>query len=187
MINVNSFRPGMTFQIKEGIFSVITSSHSKQGRGQASVKVKIKNLRTGAVTFKTWTGGDSVSKAHITKHKMNYLYNDGSNFIFMDNSTYEQVEISSKKIEWESNFILEGSSVLIRKFEDEILDIELAAKISLLIASAEDAVKGNTQSNPLKKAVLETGYEIEVPMFIKKGEHIIVSTETGQYVKRDNN
>ena len=186
MINVNNFKPGMTFEIKEGIFSVISSAHSKQGRGQASVRAKIKNLRTGAIIYKTWTGGDTVSKAHISKKKMNFLYSDGENYIFMDNETFEQIEIPAKKLKWESNFILEGSTVLIRKFNDEILDVELPAKITLEIIQAEDGVKGNSQSNPQKRAKLETGYQIEVPMFIKKGDKVIISTETGQYIKKDN-
>ena len=186
MINVNNFKSGMTFEIKEGIFSVISSSHSKQGRGQASVKAKIKNLRTGAVLYKTWNGGNQVSKAHISKIKMNYLYNDGVNYFFMDNDTYEQIEIPIVKVKWEINFLIEGSNVLVRKFNEEILDIELPPKVSLSIKEVEDAIKGNSQNNPQKIAILETGYSVFVPIFIKNNEKIIISTETGLYIKRDN-
>ena len=186
MINVNNFKPGMTFEIKEGIFSIISSSHSKQGRGQASVKAKIKNLRTGAVLYKTWNGGNQVAKAHISKIKMNYLYNDVNNYFFMNNSTYEQIEISQEKIKWEINFLIEGSNVLVREFNGEILDIEIPPKVSLEITTVEDAIKGNSQNNPQKIAILETGYSVHVPIFIKNNEKVIISTETGLYIKRDN-
>lgn len=182
MVNVNEFKPGITFQDEGDIFIVLEAQHSKQGRGQANVKAKVKNLRTGSITIKTYTGGDRVKRAHISKRKMNYLYNDGENIVLMDNETYEQVEIPLKKIEWEINFLKEGSEIQIRKFEEEVLDIELAVNISLTVTHAPDAVKGNTTTNPQKKVVVETGYELDAPMFIKTGDIILVSTETGKYV-----
>lgn len=115
---------------------------------------------------------------------MSYLYNDGANIVLMDDNTYEQVVIENARISWELNFLTEGTKVKLRKFNNEILDIELPAKIELKIDSTFDAVKGNTTTNPTKKATLETGYEIDVPLFIKEGESIIVSTEDGKYVSR---
>ncbi|WP_027121564.1 elongation factor P [Mycoplasma leonicaptivi] len=186
MINVNEFKPGITFQDENEIYVVLEAQHSKQGRGQANVKVKVKNLRTGSTTIKSYTGGDKVKPAHIDKRKMDYLYNDGENIILMDRETYEQIEISNKLVEWELNFLKEGSEVQIRKFENEVLDIELNTNISLKVEYAPDAVKGNTTTNPQKKVKLETGFELETPMFIKEGDVIIVSTETGKYVGKDN-
>lgn len=181
MINVNEFKPGITFMDGNDIYVVINAQHSKQGRGQANVKAKIKNLRTGATTIKTWTGGDKVSKAHIATTAMNYLYDDGQNIFLMDDETFEQVEISISKVEWEKNFLVEGMKVKIRKFNDEILDIELPANLELKVVNAPDAVKGNTANNPQKKVILETGFEVEVPMFIKENDVIIISTEEGTY------
>ncbi|TNK96609.1 elongation factor P, partial [Mycoplasmopsis pullorum] len=183
---VNEFKPGITFQDEGDIFIVLEAQHSKQGRGQANVKAKVKNLRTGSTTIKTYTGGDKVKPAHIDKRRMNFLYSDGENIILMDNETFEQVEIPVKNVEWELNFLKEGSEVQIRKFEEEVLDIELPINVDLLVQSAPDAVKGNTTTNPQKKVILETGFEMETPMFIKEGDSIIVSTETGKYVGKNN-
>ncbi len=182
MISVNDFKPGITFQLDGSIFVVLTAQHSKQGRGQANVKAKVKDLRTGATTIKSFTGGDKVQKAHIETIAMNYLYNDNVNAILMDETTYEQIEIPLNRLEWELNFLVEGSKVKVRKFGEEILDIEIPLNIEIEVAEAFDAVKGNTTTNPQKKVTLVTGYEIEVPMFIKQGDIIIVSTEEGKYI-----
>lgn len=186
MINVNSFKPGITFEEDGEIYSVIEAQHSKQGRGQANVKTKVKNLRTGSTTIKTFTGGQMVKKAHIDKRPMSYLYNDGSNIILMDTETYEQIGVPVSHITWEINFLKEGMIVRIRKFGSEILDIELDDNVELLVTTAPEATKGNTVNNPQKKVILETGFELEAPMFIKEGEVIIVSTQTGKYVGRGN-
>lgn len=182
MISVNDFKPGITFQLDGSIFVVLTAQHSKQGRGQANVKAKVKDLRSGTTTIKSFTGGEKVQKAHIETVAMNYLYNDGQNAVLMDEATFEQIEIPLKRLEWELNFLIEGSKVKVRKFEDEILDIEIPLNIEIEVAEAFDAVKGNTTTNPQKKVVLVTGYEVEVPMFIKQGDVIIVSTEEGKYI-----
>ena len=186
MINVNALKPGLTFKEGKDIFAVIEASHSKQGRGQANVKAKVKNLRTGSITIKGWTGGDKVSKAHISKKDMNFLYNDGSSIVLMDNSTFEQTEIDLEKVKWELNFLKEGNKVIVRTFENEVLDIELPADVELEVTESPDAVKGNTANNPQKKIIVETGYELEAPMFIKQGENIIISTTTGKYKGRGN-
>ncbi|AHH45240.1 elongation factor P [Mesomycoplasma bovoculi] len=186
MINVNEFKPGITFQDEGQLFVVLESQHSKQGRGQANVKAKVKNLKTGATVVKTYTGGQFVKKAHIDKSSASFLYNDGNDIVLMNDETFEQFSISVQKVEWELNFLVEGAKVQIRKFGEEILDIELPAKVELTVTQAFDAVKGNTSSNPSKKITVETGYELDAPLFIKEGEKIIISTETGKYVSRGN-
>ncbi|CAT05002.1 Elongation factor P [Mesomycoplasma conjunctivae] len=186
MINVNEFRPGITFKDEGDIFVVLESQHSKQGRGQANVKAKVKNLKTGAIIVKTYSGGERVEKAHIEKVSMSYLYNDGDAIVLMNDETFEQISIEVSKVEWEIKFLVDGAKVKVRKYGEEILDIELAPKVELLVTQAFDAVKGNTSSNPTKKITLETGYEIDAPLFIKEGEKIVVSTETGKYVSRGN-
>ncbi|QJR44124.1 elongation factor P [Mycoplasma miroungirhinis] len=186
MINVNEFKPGITFEMDGNIYVVLESQHSKQGRGQATVKAKVKDLRSGSITIKSWTGGDKVKPARIEKTSMNFLYSDGVNIILMDQNTFEQVEIAISKIEWEMNFLVPSSNVLVRKYEQEILDIELAPNVELKVTEAPEAVKGNTTNNPQKKVTTETGFIVETPMFIKEGETILVSTETGKYVGRAN-
>ena len=184
MINVNTLKPGTTFSDGDDIFVVLSASHSKQGRGQANVKAKVKNLRTGSTVVKSYTGGDKVEKAHIDTVDMDYLYNDGANIVLMDTETFEQIEIGINKVEWELNFLKEGNKVKVRKYGSEVLDVQLPVNIELQVTEAPEAVKGNTQSNPQKKVILETGFEVEAPMFIKQGEVIIVSSETGKYVGR---
>lgn len=184
MINVNTFKPGITFKDGNNIYSVVSSQHAQQGRGQANVKAKIKNLRTGAITMVTYTGGDKVEPAMIDKRDMDYLYTAGSNIILMDNETFEQIELPITKVEWEINFLKEGQKTIVRVYEQEVLDVELPANVELKVIEAPEAVKGNSANNPSKKVKLETGFEIEAPMFIKEGETIIVSTETGKYAGR---
>lgn len=186
MINVNTFSKGITYEDEGEIYLVLEAQHSKQGRGQASVKAKVKNLRTGAITIKSYTGGQEVKKAHIEKRKMNYLYSDGENIVLMDEETYEQIGIPVEHVKWEMNFIIEGSKVQIRKFQEEVLDIEIPDNVILTVTEAPDAVKGNTTTNPQKKVIVETGFELETPMFIKEGDKISVSTETGKYVGKAN-
>lgn len=184
MINVNTFKPGITFKEGNNIYSVVESQHAQQGRGQANVKAKIKNLRTGAITMITYTGGDKVEPAHIEKRDMDYLYSTGDAIVLMDTESFEQIEIPVKKVEWEVNFLKEGSKTIVRVYESEVLDVELPANVALKVTEAPEAVKGNSTNNPSKKIKLETGFELEAPMFIKEGETIVVSTETGKYAGR---
>ncbi|WP_425379335.1 elongation factor P [Spiroplasma endosymbiont of Polydrusus pterygomalis] len=184
MISVNDFRPGLTFQYEDSIYVVIEAQHSKSGRGQAHVKTKVRNLRSNATTNITFTGGYKVEKAIIDKVDMQYLYDDGANVIFMDTQTYDQLEVPSTKLVWEKNFLKEGVMTSVTKYEGEVLEIILPDKVDLVITEAEAAVKGNTSSVAMKKAVLETGLELQVPLFIKEREVITVSTSDGKYSGR---
>ncbi|MBN0970817.1 elongation factor P [Mycoplasma phocoeninasale] len=184
MINVNDLKSGVTFQLEGNIYVVLEAQHSKQGRGQANVKVKVKDLRNGSTTIKSFTGGDKVEKAMIDKVNMDYLYNAGDNIVLMDQETFEQIEIPVDNLKWELNFLKEGQKVIVRKFESEILDVELPVNVSLKVIESPDAVKGNTAQAAQKKVTLETGFVIETPLFIKEGEIVVVSTETGKYVGR---
>ncbi|MBN4089507.1 elongation factor P [Mycoplasma enhydrae] len=184
MINVNDLKSGVTFKLEGNIYVVLEAQHSKQGRGQANVKVKAKDLRTGSTTIKSFTGGDKVEKAMIDKIAMDYLYNSGEAIVLMDQETFEQTEVPLASIEWELNFLKEGMKVVVRKYEAEVLDIELPANVSLLVTEAPDAVRGNTAQAAQKKVTVETGYVLETPLFIKEGEMISISTETGKYVGR---
>lgn len=184
MIDVNDFKPGISFTDNAEIYVVVEAQHSKSGRGQAHVKAKVKNLRSGATTVITYTGGDKVAKALIEKTAMQYLYDDGANIIFMDTESYDQVEIPIIRLEWEKNFLKEGSMVQTTKYQNELLGIILPVNVELQIQQAEAAVKGDSATGASKKAVLETGFEIQVPLFIKDDELVIVSTADGKYVGR---
>lgn len=184
MVNVNDFRPGTTF-IREGqVFVVIEANHSKSGRGQAHVKTKARNLETGSTTIITYIGGDKVEKAFVERKPMQFLFQDGNNAEFMDNSTFEQVSIPVKNISNILKFLKEGAEASITIFEGRVLGVETTKNVVLRVTHTTDAVKGDTVTNASKKATLETGIEIDVPQFINIDEEIIVSTEDEKYVSK---
>ena len=184
MILVNDLRPGQTFQSDNNIYVVIEASHNKTAMRQMIVKAKVKNLRSGVINELSFTGGDKLEPAMIEKKEMQYLYDDGEACVFMDNSTYDQIEIQKTKLEWELNFIKENSTVVISMYENEILGIILPDKVTLQIVECEPAVKGDTATNATKNAKLETGLAIRVPLFINNDEMVIISTSDGKYSSR---
>lgn len=184
MILVNDLRPGVTFMHEDNIYVVLDISHNKTALRQMIVKAKARNLRTGTILEITFTGGDKVKPAMIDRKEMNYLYDDGDNIVFMDNSTYEQIEIAKTIMEWELKFLKANENVVISMFEGEILGIILPDKVALKVIETEPAVKGDTATSAQKNAVLETGLEIRVPLFINQDEVVLVSTADGKYTSR---
>ena len=184
MINVNDFKTGQTINYDGNLYQVLEFNHVKPGKGAAIVKAKLKNLRTGSIAEYTFNAGIKVPAAHVEKQKMQFLYADGDNYSFMNMETYEQVELNKKQLENEIKFLKEGLEVIIIFFEGEMLGIELPEKIDYVITKTEPAVKGNTATNATKNAVLETGAEIKVPLFIESGEKIRIDTRTGEYMER---
>ena len=184
MIIVNDLKPGVSFEYEGNIYSVLDVDRNKTAMRQMIVKVKVKNLRSGVINEISFTGGDKVEQAMIEKKKMQYLYDDGDNLVFMDNDTYEQVEIPKTRLEWELNFLTANLDVDISMYQNEILGVILPDKVELELTECEPAVKGDTATNALKNAVTETGLAIKVPMFIEQGERIIVSTADGKYSSR---
>ena len=184
MINVNDFKTGMTITYEGSLYQVIEFQHVKPGKGAAFVKTKLKNLRTGSITEITFNSSVKVEQAHINKQKMQYLYASGDTYNFMNMDTYEQIEINKSKISYESKFLKEGLEVDITFYEGEMLGIEIPEKVDLLITKTEPGIKGNTATNALKDAIVETGLLVRVPLFINENEVIIVSTKDGKYVSR---
>ncbi len=185
MIIVNDLKPGTTFEYDGNIYSVLDIDHNKTAMRQMIVKVKVKNLRTGVINEISFTGGDKVEQAHIDKKEMQYLYDDGDNFVFMDNETYEQIEIPKSRLEWEKQFMKENDNVTISMYEgSEILGVILPDKVELQIVECEPAVKGDTATSATKNAKVETGLEIRVPLFIQNGEMVLISTADGKYSGR---
>ena len=183
-INVNEFKPGMTFLKDNVVFSIIETTHSKSGRGQAHVKAKVKNMFTGTINIITFTGGDRMEKAFVEKTKMQFLYSDGGVSFFMNNETFEQIEIDNNLLKNEIQLLTEGLETIITSYEMRILGVELPKNITLKVIETADAVKGDTVSNATKKAKLETGKEIDVPQFINIGNKIIINVESGKYVSK---
>lgn len=184
MINTNDFKTGLTITYEGNLYQVLEFQHVKPGKGAAIVKTKLKNLRTGSIVEQTFNSGIKVPTAHVDKIKMQYLYNDGNMYSFMNMNTYEQVEIDKSQISNEVKFLKEGLEIILYFYENEMLGIELPEKIDFKIIQTEPAVKGNTATNATKDAIIETGYLVKVPLFIEQDEEIIVSTKDGKYVSR---
>ena len=184
MIIVNDLKPGTTFEYEKNLFVVLDVDRNKTAMRQMIVKVKVKNLRTGVINEISFTGGDKVEQAPIDKKKMQYLYDDGDSLVFMDNATYEQVEIPKENLKWEMNFLTSNLEVDITMYENEILGLVLPDKVELQLIECEQAVKGDTATSAKKYAKCETGLEIKVPLFINNEERVIVSTADGKYSGR---
>lgn len=184
MIIVNDLKPGTTFQNENNIFTVLDAQHNKTAMRQMIVKVKVRNLRSGVINEISFTGGDKVEPALIEKKEMQYLYDQGDSLVFMDTTTYDQIEIQKERLQWEMKFLKENDNVIISTYENEILGVILPDKVALEIAECEPAVKGDTATSASKNAVCSTGLEIRVPLFIEQGEMVLVSTTDGKYSSR---
>ena len=186
MISVNDLKPGITFVLDGDIFTVLTLDLNKTAMAKMNVKVKVRNLRSGVIKEINFSniGVSKVEQAHIDKKEMNYLYDDGSNLVFMDNETYDQIEIPHERLEWEMKFMKPNENVTISMFNNEILGVVLPDKVALQITECEQAVKGDTATSASKNAVVETGLEIKVPLFIQEGEMVLISTADGKYSGR---
>lgn len=184
MISSNDFKTGVTVEYDGHIWQVIEFQHVKPGKGAAFVKTKLRNLRTRAVVSKTFRAGEKMPKAHIDKVSMVYSYPMGDTYVFMDNETYEQLELSTEQLGEGVNFLIEGMEVMITQYKSEILGIQLPEKVTLEVVEADPGIKGNTAANATKNAKVETGFEIQVPLFVEPGDKIIINTSTGKYDTR---
>lgn len=184
MISVNDFRTGLTIEVDGGIWRVMEFQHVKPGKGAAFVRSKLRNLRTGAIQEKTFRAGERVSRAQIENHKMQYLYANGDQHVFMDTNTYEQVELSASAIEYELKFLKENMEVHILMYEGETLGVELPNTVELEVIETEPGIKGDTASGGSKPAKLETGLIVQVPFFVNEGDKLIINTEEAAYISR---
>ena len=180
-ININDIKNGMTIIMDNNLYQIVEFQHVKPGKGSAFVRMKLRNLRTGSITEDTYNTNIKIQKAHIDRMPMQYLYQAGDNYVFMNNETYEQVEISTKVLGDQVKFIKEGLDITVDYYEGEILGISLPEKVEYEVIETEPAVKGNTTNNAQKDATIETGYTLKVPLFIDQGEKINVSTKDGKY------
>lgn len=184
MFNVNDIKNGMTILFEDNIYTVLEFSHVKPGKGAAFVQVKLKNLRTGSIVEKRFNSGVKLEKAMIEKKNMQYLYANGDSYTFMDNNTYEQLELTGAQLGDDKNYLKDGLEVIITVYQGEVLGLILPEKVELKIIATEPAVKGNTTNNAQKDATVETGLLVRVPLFIEQGEVILVNTKDGSYASR---
>ncbi|GMB07673.1 translation elongation factor P (EF-P) [Thermolongibacillus altinsuensis] len=184
MISVNDFRTGLTIEVDGDVWRVIEFQHVKPGKGAAFVRSKLRNLRTGAIQEKTFRAGEKVNKAQIEHRKMQYLYANGDQHVFMDMESYEQIELSSAQIEHELKFLKENMEVLIMMYQGETIGVELPNTVELKVIETEPGIKGDTASGGSKPAKLETGLVVQVPFFVNEGDTLIINTTDGTYVSR---
>ena len=184
MFNINDIKNGITFIYEDNIYQVLEFQHVKPGKGAAFVKAKLRNLRTGSTVEKTFNTSIKLEKAMIEKQNMQYLYNNGDAFNFMNMQTYEQIELPKEQLGDSAKFLKEGINVDISFYQGELIGVILPDKIKYEVAKTEPAVKGNTTNNAMKDAYMENDLMVRVPLFIEQGEHIIVSTKDGKYDSR---
>ena len=180
MINVN----GMTIMIEGQIYQVVEFLHVKPGKGSAFMKTKLRNMRTGGIVEKTFNTNVKFERANINKQNVQYLYNTGDTYFFMNMDNYEQLELSADQIGDNKNYLIENMNVYVILYEGELLGIDLPDKVEFTVVETEPAVRGNTTNNALKDATVETGLVVKVPMFIEQGEKILVTTADGKYSSR---
>jgi elongation factor P len=184
MIDVNELRKGVTFELDNELFRVLEYEHHKPGRGKATIRVKAKNLRSGTILEKSFISSDRVNEADLEYHNVQYLYNDGSDYHFMDQDTYEQPSIPAETIGEAANYLIENLNIKLTLYQGEPLDIELPITVDMNVVEAEVAVRGDTATGVNKKVTTETGLKVQVPNFIQAGDVIRVDTRSGTYVTR---
>ena len=184
MIDVNELRKGVTFELDNNLFKVTDYSHHKPGRGKATIRIKTRNLRTGANLDMSFNSGDRVQDIRLDFHNVQYLYTDGDFYHFMDLETYEQPALSAEVLGEVTQYLKEGLEVKLTFFEGEPLDIDLPTTIEVQVTEALPAVRGDTATGVTKKVTTETGLQVDCPSFVETGDVIRVDTRTGTYVTR---
>jgi len=184
MISTSDLRNGMTLNLDEGLFNVVEFQHVKPGKGGAFVRTTLKNIRTGQVVDRTFRAGERFDRAVLNKREMQFLYRDGDDYVFMDNTSYDQMNVGPNALGEASNYVVEGSTAILVMFEDEIVGVELPAAVELNIAETEPGVQGDRVSGARKPATLETGLVIQVPLFVNPGDRVKVDTRSGEYLTR---
>jgi len=182
----NDLKNGMVLKIDGHLWTVVEFQHVKPGKGPAFVRTKLKNVTTGKTVDKTFNAGVKVETANVDRRTMQYLYNDGSNFVFMDPDTYDQVEVTPEIVGDASNYMLENQDVLVARHEGTPLFIELPASVVLEITYTEPGLQGDRSTGGTKPATLETGASIQVPLFLESGTKVKVDTRDGSYLGRVN-
>jgi elongation factor P len=184
MIDVNELRVGVTFTMDGQLYKVLEYQHYKPGRGKAIIRTKLRNLRTGATIQHNFLSGDRVEDIRIERRGVQYLYNDGDLYHFMDTETFDQMALPAEALADQVPYLKEGMELVIAVYEGQPLEVELPTAVDLEVVDAEMAVAGDTATGATKRATLETGLEVQVPLFVQTGDVVRVDTRTGQYVTR---
>ena len=184
MISTNDFRTGLTIELDGDPWQIMDFQHVKPGKGAAFVRSKLRNLRNGNIQERTFRAGEKVPRAHVETRQMQYLYNSGDEYTFMDNETYEQITLPAANLEREIKFLKENMNVNIVSVKGETIGVELPNTVELEVVDTEPGIKGDTASGGTKPATLETGLTVQVPFFVNVGDKVIVDTRKEEYVSR---
>ena len=184
MATTNDLKNGMVLNIDGQLWAVVEFQHVKPGKGPAFVRTKLRNVESGKNVDKTFNAGTKVETANVDKRTMQYLYNDGTSYVFMDTGTYDQLEVSPELVGDAKNFLLENQEAIVATNDGRVLFIELPASVELEITFTEPGLAGDSATGRTKPATLETGHEIQVPLFINQGERIKVDTRDSSYLGR---
>jgi len=180
----NDAKPGTYLEMDNNLFVVIEYNHVKPGKGGAFIRLKLRNLRLGTVVDRTVNSGEKLNAAEVEEKKMQFLYQQGDEYVFMDQDTYEQIPLSRETLGDKVNWLKEEMIVDMLMHEGEALDIQVPFKVELKVTQTEPGVRGNTVTNVTKEAIVETGAKIQVPMFVNEGDVIKIDTRTGEYLER---
>ncbi len=184
MLTANDLRVGKTFEMDDGLWMCVQFEHIKPGKGTAFVRVKVKNLETGSIVERTFRPEEKFKQAFLDYRKMQYLYNSGEDFFFMDQESFDQISLSEDDLGDTTHFLKENMIIEVAFYKGRQVGIELPTFVELRIVETEPGFKGDTAQNTFKPAKLESGYTIQVPLFVEQGEVIKVDTRTGQYLER---
>jgi elongation factor P len=184
MIDVNELRKGVTFELDGNLYKVLDYSHNKSGRGNATIRVKARNMLTGSNIERTFSSGQSVQDVRLDFHNVSYLYTDGDFYHFMDNETYDQPAIKKETLGDDAAYLKEGMEVKLTFYNGQAIDVELPTSVDLKVVSSEMAIRGDTATGVTKKVMTETGLQVQCPNFVNVGDVIRVDTRTGEYVTR---
>jgi elongation factor P len=183
-VSTSDFKNGITLDIPEGLMQIIDFQHVKPGKGGAFVRTTLRNIRSGKVIDRTYNAGEKMEQAIIDKREMQFLYRDAGTYIFMDNQTFDQIELQADSLGDAVNYLKEQDNAMINSYGDEVVGIDLPAAVELVITECEPGIQGDRVSGAKKPATLETGLVIQVPLFVNQGEKIKVDTRSGEYLTR---
>jgi elongation factor P len=184
MIDVNDLRKGVTFELDGEIYRVLQYEHYKPGRGNAIIRTKIRNLRSGSTLEKTFTSGDRVQDIRLDHHEVQYLYHDGDLYYFMDTETYEQPVLSVAMLSEAMDYLTENLTLTLSTYEGEPIGIELPVTVEMTVVETEAGVRGDTATGATKLAMVESGLKVQVPLFVEEGDRIRIDTRNGSYLTR---
>jgi elongation factor P len=184
VISTNDMRPGQTLDLDGNLFTIINYQHVKPGKGQAFVKTKLKNVKSGAVLDRTFRADEKVNLAVLDKREMQFLYEDDAGLVFMDNESYEQVHVDPELLGESRRFLKDGTVCLVPTYEGTPVGADLPVTLELSIVETEPGLKGDRVAGALKAATLETGAVVQVPLFLETGEKVKVDTRSGEYISR---